>query len=148
MWPATRAHTAPPHLAAPPPSAGDHQLLLLEQACAMMTESRYALIVVDSATALFRTDYTGRGELAARQQKLGLFLRRLQRMADEFGVAVVVTNQVVATVRRAPARARRRPRSRAAHMPPNPYVPPLPPPDRPPPSAPVRSTPPCRSGRS
>ena len=71
---------------------------LLEQACGMMTESRYALIVVDSATALFRTDYTGRGELAARQMKLAQFLRRLQRMADEFGVAVVYTNQVVATV--------------------------------------------------
>jgi DNA repair protein RAD51 len=76
----------------------DHQMALLEQACGMMAESKYALIVVDSATALFRTDYTGRGELAARQQKLGLFLRRLQRMADEFGVAVVITNQVVAKV--------------------------------------------------
>ena len=76
----------------------DHQMSLLEQACGMMTESRYALLVVDSATALFRTDYTGRGELAARQMKLAQFLRRLQRIADEFGVAVVVTNQVVATV--------------------------------------------------
>ena len=62
----------------------------------MMSESRYALIVVDSATALFRTDYSGRGELAARQQQLAQFLRRLQRMADEFGCAVVITNQVVA----------------------------------------------------
>ena len=35
----------------------DHQLQLLTQAAAMMTESRYALIVVDSATALYRTDY-------------------------------------------------------------------------------------------
>jgi len=76
----------------------DHQLTLLEQACGMMAECRYALVVVDSATALFRTDYTGRGELAARQMKLAQFLRRLQRMADEFGCAVVVTNQVVATV--------------------------------------------------
>jgi RecA/RadA recombinase len=82
----------------------DHQMTLLEQACGMMTESRYALVVVDSATALFRTDYSGRGELAARQMKLAQFLRRLQRMADEFGVAVVVTNQVVATVRRAARR--------------------------------------------
>lgn len=31
---------------------------------------RYALLIVDSATALFRTDFTGRGELAERQQKL------------------------------------------------------------------------------
>ena len=46
----------------------EHQMQLLNQASAMMAESRYALIIVDSATALFRTDYTGRGELAARQQ--------------------------------------------------------------------------------
>ena len=37
----------------------------------------------------------GRGELAARQNHLGKFLRGLQRLADEFGVAVLVTNQVV-----------------------------------------------------
>lgn len=36
----------------------------------------------------------GRGELAARQNHLGRFLRGLQRLADEFGVAVMVTNQV------------------------------------------------------
>lgn len=76
----------------------DHQMTLLEQACGMMAENRYGLIIVDSATALLRTDYSGRGELAARQMKLAQFLRRLQRMADEFGVAVVITNQVVATV--------------------------------------------------
>lgn len=76
----------------------DHQLSLLETAAGMMTEDRYALVIVDSATALFRTDFTGRGELAARQMKLAQFLRRLQRLADEFGVAVVLTNQVVATV--------------------------------------------------
>ena len=82
----------------------------------MMAESRYALVVVDSVTALYRTDYQvwyfpqyiiflafasypscfqGRGELATRQQHLGLCLRMLQRLADEFGVAVVVTNQVL-----------------------------------------------------
>jgi DNA repair protein RAD51 len=38
---------------------------------------------VDSATSLFRTDYTGRGELAERQQKLAQFMRMLQRLADE-----------------------------------------------------------------
>lgn len=118
----------------------DHQTQLLMQAAGMMAESRYALVVVDSATALYRswsspslallhlcmcpmsiptviaqeaptrylecllsrtntllnhrTDFQGRGELASRQQHLGLFLRALQRLADEFGVAVVVTNQV------------------------------------------------------
>jgi len=63
-----------------------------------MCENRFALLVVDSATALYRTDYSGRGELSARQMSLAKFLRSLQRMADEFGVAVVITNQVVAQV--------------------------------------------------
>ncbi len=31
-----------------------------------MAESRYALLVVDSSTALYRTDYNGRGELSVR----------------------------------------------------------------------------------
>jgi len=76
----------------------DHQTQLLIQASAMMTESRYALLVVDSATSLYRTDYSGRGELSARQMHLARFLRMLLRLADEFGVAIVITNQVVAQV--------------------------------------------------
>jgi len=76
----------------------DHQLTLLTQAAAMMSESRYAVVVVDSATALYRTDYSGRGELSSRQMHLAQFLRTLLRLADEFGVAVVITNQVVAQV--------------------------------------------------
>merc|ERR1711902_131585 len=46
----------------------------------------------------YRTDYSGRGELSSRQMHLAQFLRTLLRLADEFGVAVVVTNQVVAQV--------------------------------------------------
>ncbi|CAG9839952.1 unnamed protein product [Diabrotica balteata] len=76
----------------------DHQTSLLIQASAMMAESRYALLIVDSAMALYRTDYSGRGELSARQMHLARFLRMLLRLADEFGVAVVITNQVVAQV--------------------------------------------------
>ena len=76
----------------------DHQMTLLTQAAAMMSESRYAVVVVDSATACYRTDYSGRGELSARQMHLAQFLRALLKLADEFGVAVVVTNQVVAQV--------------------------------------------------
>lgn len=76
----------------------DHQSQLLLQASAMMSESRFAVLIVDSATALYRTDYSGRGELSARQMHLARFLRTLQRLADEFGVAVVITNQVVAQV--------------------------------------------------
>ncbi|KAG0080993.1 recombinase rad51 [Linnemannia elongata] len=76
----------------------DHQMQLLVQAAAMMSESRFALLIVDSATSLYRTDFSGRGELSARQMHMARFLRNLQRLADEFGVAVVITNQVVAQV--------------------------------------------------
>lgn len=76
----------------------DHQNQLLQQASALMSQSRYALLIVDSATALYRTDYSGRGELSARQMHMAQFLRSLQRLADEYGVAVVITNQVVAQV--------------------------------------------------
>eukprot|EP01065_Artemidia_motanka_P033009 TRINITY_DN39988_c0_g1_i1.p1 TRINITY_DN39988_c0_g1~~TRINITY_DN39988_c0_g1_i1.p1 ORF type:complete len:367 (+),score=120.18 TRINITY_DN39988_c0_g1_i1:49-1149(+) len=74
----------------------DHQRTLLVQAAAMMAEQRFAVMVVDSATALFRTDYSGRSELAQRQIQLGLFLRALTNLAEEYGCAVVITNQVVA----------------------------------------------------
>ncbi|KAI6162138.1 Rad51-domain-containing protein [Pisolithus thermaeus] len=73
----------------------DHQNSLLISASALMAESRFCLLIVDSCTALYRTDFNGRSELSARQNHLGRFLRTLQRLADEFGVAVVVTNQVM-----------------------------------------------------
>lgn len=76
----------------------DQQTEVLVQVAALMSESRYSLLIVDSATALYRTDYTGRGELGARQMHLGRFMRMLHRLADEFGCAVVITNQVVAQV--------------------------------------------------
>jgi hypothetical protein len=41
-----------------------------------------------------RTDFTGRGELADRQQKLGQMLALLKKLSEEFNVAVVLTNQV------------------------------------------------------
>ncbi|KAG8918687.1 recombinase rad51, partial [Tulasnella sp. 418] len=75
----------------------DHQNQLLVQASALMAESRFSLLIVDSCTALYRTDYNGRGELSARQGHLGKFLRMLLRLADEFGIAVVVTNQVMSS---------------------------------------------------
>ncbi|EDW39311.1 GL13479 [Drosophila persimilis] len=74
----------------------DQQTKLLQMAAGMLFETRYAAVIVDSVMALYRSDYIGRGELAARQNHLGLCMRQLQRLADEFGVAVVITNQVTA----------------------------------------------------
>jgi DNA repair protein RAD51 len=49
------------------------------------TYFRFALLIVDSCTALYRTDFSGRGELSARQMHLAKFLRTLMRLADEVG---------------------------------------------------------------
>ncbi|CAI0559372.1 unnamed protein product [Linum tenue] len=61
-----------------------------------VSSSVYSLQVVDSVIALFRVDFTGRGELAERQQKLAQMLSRLTKIAEEFNVAVYMTNQVIA----------------------------------------------------
>lgn len=74
----------------------DHQSQLLVEAACMMAEQRFGLVIVDSATGLYRTDYSGRGELSARQMHLAKFMRALSKLAATYGVACVITNQVVA----------------------------------------------------
>ncbi|KAH0477603.1 MAG: uncharacterized protein KVP18_000039 [Porospora cf. gigantea A] len=76
----------------------DHQTELLVEAGAIMSCSAFALCIVDSVTNLYRSDYTGRGELAARQTHLCRFLRSLQKLCDAYGVACLLTNQVMAKV--------------------------------------------------
>src|SRR3989338_7462043 len=47
----------------------DHQVLLVEKSEDVIKENNVRLVIVDSVTASFRSDYTGRGTLANRQQK-------------------------------------------------------------------------------
>lgn len=56
----------------------------------------FRMIIVDSVIALFRTEFSGRGELLERQQKLGQHLACLTQIAEEFQVAVVIVNQCMA----------------------------------------------------
>lgn len=75
----------------------DHQILLVEKAAELVKEYNIKLIVVDSLTSHFRAEYTGRGTLAERQQKINRHMHTLQRkLADPCNMAVVVTNQVMA----------------------------------------------------
>ncbi|PIA31627.1 hypothetical protein AQUCO_04900138v1 [Aquilegia coerulea] len=74
----------------------EHQYNLLLGLAAKMAEEPFRLLIVDSVIALFRVDFTGRGELAERQQKLAQMLSRMTKIAEEFNVAVYMTNQVIA----------------------------------------------------
>lgn len=61
----------------------------------MFESGPFALIIVDSMTSLLRVDYVGRGELSSRQQLLGQMCSHLIKLASEYNVAVVITNQVM-----------------------------------------------------
>ncbi|MBI5554048.1 MAG: DNA repair and recombination protein RadA, partial [Candidatus Diapherotrites archaeon] len=73
----------------------DHQMLLAEKASEMVREHNIKLVIVDSLTAQFRSEFIGRGMLADRQQRLNKHMRVLQRLAESYNVAVLVTNQVM-----------------------------------------------------
>ena len=74
----------------------DHQILLLEKADRVIKENNVRLIIIDSLTAHFRSEYLGRQVLAERQQKLNKHMHKLIRLARAFNAAAVVTNQVMA----------------------------------------------------
>jgi len=73
----------------------DHQILLLEKADQIIQQNKVKLIIVDSLTAHFRSEYLGREMLAERQQKLNSHLHRLVRLSRAFNTCAVVTNQVM-----------------------------------------------------
>lgn len=73
----------------------DHQVLVLDKADKVIQENNVKLIIVDSLTAHFRSEYLGREMLAERQQKLNSHLHRLVRLSRAFNACAVVTNQVM-----------------------------------------------------
>ncbi|MEM2962901.1 MAG: DNA repair and recombination protein RadA [Candidatus Anstonellales archaeon] len=73
----------------------DHQIILVEKADELIKKHNIRLLVVDSMTAHFRADYIGRGSLGERQQKLNKHIHMLQKLADQFNIAVYITNQVM-----------------------------------------------------
>jgi DNA repair protein RadA len=72
----------------------NHQMLLVTKAQELARERPIRLVVVDSLTAHFRSEYPGRGELAPRQQLLNKHLHELLKFADTYNAAIAVTNQV------------------------------------------------------
>jgi DNA repair protein RadA len=74
----------------------DHQMFLLENADKTIKENNIRLIIVDSLTSHFRSEYLGREMLAERQQKLNKHMHMIIRLARAFNAVAVVTNQVMA----------------------------------------------------
>ena len=76
----------------------DHQMLLVEKVESLIKDKGLPLriIIVDSLTSLFRSEYVGRGTLATRQQRLNRHLHKLQKLADRHNLIIYMTNQVMA----------------------------------------------------
>jgi len=75
----------------------DHQVLLLDKISEMIKAGEpIKLLIVDSLTAHFRAEFAGRGQLADRQQKLNKYMHNLMKLAEQYNLAVYVTNQVMA----------------------------------------------------
>jgi DNA repair protein RadA len=75
----------------------DHQILLLDKISEMIKNKEpIKLLIIDSLTAHFRAEYSGRGQLADRQQKLNRYIHQLIKLAETYNLAVYVTNQVMA----------------------------------------------------
>jgi DNA repair protein RadA len=74
----------------------DHQMFLLENADEIIKANNIKLIIVDSLTAHFRSEYIGREMLASRQQRLNKHMHKLIALARAFNAVAVVTNQVMA----------------------------------------------------
>lgn len=77
----------------------NHQILLVDKAEKLAeelkeTEKPVRLLIIDSATAHFRSEYVGRGTLADRQQKINKHLHDALRFGDLNNGVVMITNQV------------------------------------------------------
>ena len=79
-------------------NTSEHQYEILDAVAAKFHEENgaFKVLIIDSIMALFRVDYSGRGELSERQQKLAQMMSKLQKISEEYNVAVFITNQMTA----------------------------------------------------
>lgn len=72
----------------------DQHNIMMEIINLLVEDKSYKLIVVDSATGLFKQDYSGLGMLSERQKYLDKFLTLCSNVSKVHKVAVIWTNQI------------------------------------------------------
>ncbi|KAJ2914259.1 hypothetical protein MD484_g6128, partial [Candolleomyces efflorescens] len=73
----------------------EHHMELINECSLRFAEDKdFRLLIIDSIMALFRVDYSGRGELSERQQKLAQMLSKLSKLSEEYNIVILMTNQV------------------------------------------------------
>lgn len=68
---------------------------LLEKGSSIIEKKKQVkLVVVDSVISNYRAEFIGRAKLPERQQRLNRFMHNLAKLAQSYGIAVVITNQI------------------------------------------------------
>jgi DNA repair protein RadA len=71
-----------------------HLELIVKNLGKYVDDYKSKLIIIDSIISLHRAEFSGRGTLADRQQRLNGIMHKLLRISEIYNVAVIVTNQV------------------------------------------------------
>lgn len=71
-----------------------HLELIVKDLGKYIDDFKAKLVIIDSIISLHRAEFSGRGTLADRQQRLNNMLHKLIRLAEIYNIAIVITNQV------------------------------------------------------
>jgi DNA repair protein RadA len=74
-----------------------HLELIVKNLGKYIDDYKAKLVIVDSIISLHRAEFSGRGTLADRQQRLNSIMHKLLRISEIYNVAIIVTNQVQST---------------------------------------------------
>ncbi|MBK5112000.1 MAG: DNA repair and recombination protein RadA [Candidatus Heimdallarchaeota archaeon] len=75
----------------------DHLTFLIMNAEQLLKERNVKLFIIDSIASHFRAEYVGEDRLVSRQQAVMRLAETMKQLIEKLGIAVVVTNQVIAT---------------------------------------------------
>ncbi len=76
----------------------DHLMFLILNAEKIITQRNVKLFIIDSIASHFRAEYTGGEKLVSRQQAVMRLAEILKQLLEKHDIAIVVTNQVIATI--------------------------------------------------
>jgi DNA repair protein RadA len=76
----------------------DHLMFLIMNAEKIIAQRNVKLFIIDSIASHFRAEYTGEEKLVPRQQAVMRLAEILKQLLEKYDLAIVVTNQVIATI--------------------------------------------------
>jgi DNA repair protein RadA len=76
----------------------DHMTYLIMNAERIIKERNVKLFIIDSIASHFRAEYVGEKRLVQRQQAIMSLAESLKQLVEKHELAIVVTNQVIATI--------------------------------------------------